>query len=60
MLQSAIRFVALGLGVHASGTRFAVLLDKGAHIQPEIFLSDSGKGFVLSEVSCKDMIMFIL
>ena len=52
--------MALGLGAHASGTRLAVFLDKGAHVQPEVFLPDSGEGFVLSEVSCKDVVMFVL
>ena len=52
--------MALGLGTHASGTRLAVFLDKGAHVRPEVFLPDGGEGFVLSEVSREDVVMFVL
>ena len=60
LLQKSIRFVMRGFGSFASGARVTELLDKSTKIRPNIVATYCFKGFVLPDMSCKDMIMFIL
>ena len=41
-------------------TQVAEVLDKGLEVQPDIFMSNLLKGFILTKVSRKDVIMFVL
>ena len=50
----------MGLGSFASGARVTELLDKSTKIRPNVVATYCFKGFVLPDMSCKDMIMFIL
>ena len=47
-------------GSFSSGTGFAEILDKGSEIRPYIFLADFFEGFVLPQMSSKNMVMFVL
>ena len=49
-----------GFGLFASGTQVAKLLDKGVEVRPYIITTYCFKCFVLSNMTCKDMIMFVL
>ena len=60
LLQKSVRFVTRGFGSFASGARVTELLDKSTKIRPNIVVMYCFKGFVLPDMSCKDMIMFIL
>ena len=60
LLQKSVRFVTRGFGSFASGARVTELLDKSMKIRPNIVTTYCFKGFVLPDMSCKDMIMFIL
>ena len=60
LLQKSVRFMTRGLGPFASGARVTELLDKSMKIRPNVVMMYCFKGFVLPDMSCKDMIMFIL
>ena len=60
LLQKSIRFMMRGFGSFASGARVTELLDKSMKIRPNVVTMYCFKGFVLPNMSCKDMIMFIL
>ena len=60
LLQKSVRFVTQGLGSFASGARVTELLDKSTKIRPNVVATYCFKGFVLPDMSCKDMIMFVL
>ena len=60
LLQKSVRFMIQGFGSFASGARVTELLDKRMKIRPNIVTTYCFKGFVLPNMSCKDMIMFIL
>ena len=60
LLQKSVRFVTWGLGSFASGARVTELLDKSTKIRPNVVATYCFKGFVLPDISCKDMIMFVL
>ena len=49
-----------GFGSFASGARVIELLDKSTKTRPNIVTMYCFKGFVLPDMFCKDMIMFIL
>ena len=60
LLQKSIRFMMRRFGPFASGARVSELLDKCVKVRPNIVTMYCFKGFVLPNMSCKDMIMFIL
>ena len=60
LLQKSVGFVTQEFGSFASGARVTELLDKSMKIRPNIVTTYCFKGFVLPDMSCKDMIMFIL
>ena len=55
-----LRFMTRGFGPFASGARVAELLDKSMEVRPNIVVTYCFKSFVLPDMSCKDMFMFIL
>ena len=60
LLQKSVRFITRGFGPFASGARVTELLDKSMKIRPNVVTMYCFKGFVLPNMSCKDVIMFIL
>ena len=60
LLQKSVRFMMRGFGPFASGARVTELLDKSMKIRPDVVATYCFEGFVLPDMSCKDMIMFIL
>ena len=60
LLQKSVRFMTRGFGSFASGARVAELLDKSMEVRPNVVMTYCFEGFVLPDMSCKDMIMFIL
>ena len=51
LLKGSIGLVALRLRSFASGARVAIVLNKGAHVRPEVFLMNKGQSLVLTEMS---------
>ena len=60
LLQKSIMFITRGFRPFASSARVTELLDKSMKIRPNVVATYCFKGFVLPDMSCKDMIMFIL
>jgi len=48
------------LGVFTYNTGVTEMLYKGSEVRPDVFTSNLSKGFVLTKVSRKDMLMFVL
>jgi len=48
------------LGAFTYNTGVTEMLYKGSEVRPHIFSSNLSKGFVLTKVSRKDVIMFVL
>ena len=60
LLECAVGFMSLRFGSHTGSTRFAVLLDEGTHVGPNVVLSDGVECLVNSGVSCKNVVMCVL
>ena len=60
LLQKSVGFMTRGFRSFASGTGTAKVLNKGAEIRPNIVVVDRFESLVLPEVSCENMIMFVL
>ena len=48
------------LGAFTYNTGVTEMLYKGSEVWPDVFTSNLSKGFVLTEVSRKDVIVFVL
>jgi hypothetical protein len=60
LLQKSVGFMTRGFRSFASGTGTAKVLNEGAEIRPNIVAADRFESLVLPEVSCENMIMFVL